>query len=137
MKAKPPRLTLASSVNAWPDTKPLVLTDLFSLAENPERLAWQPFCPGVEIYRLYERTESGSEAALLKYAPGASVPVHRHGGYEHILVLSGSQSDHRGTYAAGSLVVNAPETSHAVTSENGCIVLIVWEKPVVLKEENC
>lgn len=97
-------------------------------------LPWQPFREGVEIYPLYkdESKENGASAALLRYQAGAKVPYHSHGGYEHILVLSGSQSDADGLYPKGSFVINSPNTSHQVSSEEGCVVLIVWEKPVII-----
>lgn len=104
-------------------------------ADHLEQIPWHPFRPGVEIHRLYGSGQQGPAAALLKYAPGASVPEHDHSGYEHILVLSGVQRDRRGSYEAGTFVVNPPGSSHAVESAQGCIVLIIWEKPVVIKEE--
>ncbi|MBD2189986.1 cupin domain-containing protein [Pseudanabaena mucicola] len=97
-------------------------------------LPWQPFREGVEIYHLYENN-AGSSAALLRYAAGAKVPKHTHLGYEHIFVLAGSQSDAEGTYTKGSVIINAPNTSHQVSSEHGCVVLIVWEKPVIMTNE--
>ncbi|WP_204151314.1 cupin domain-containing protein [Leptolyngbya sp. CCY15150] len=109
---------------------PLVLTDLFHLAETGDRLPWQPFRPGVEIYPLYSDPESSASAALLRYAPGATVPEHIHTGFEHIVVLSGSQGDRHGTYPAGTLVINSPDTQHSVASEDGCIVLVIWQRPV-------
>lgn len=112
----------------------MILTDLFALADQPERLSWEPFRPGVEIHRLYGDGHQGPAAALLKYEPGAGVPNHRHTGYEHIIVLSGAQQDSRGNHGVGTLVINSPETSHDVVSDEGCIVLIIWEKPVVIKE---
>ena len=111
----------------------LVLSDLLSLAAKPEQLDWQPFRPGIEIHRLYQTVTDGPAAALLKYAPGATVPAHDHSGYEHIIVLSGSQQDERGVYPTGTLVINPPGSGHTVTSEAGCIVLIIWEKPVVMR----
>jgi anti-sigma factor ChrR (cupin superfamily) len=78
---------------------------------------------------LYE-DESGASAALLRYQPGARVPLHEHQGYEHVLVLSGEQRDERGRYPQGSFMVNAPGTRHRVISEDGCLVLVVWERPV-------
>jgi anti-sigma factor ChrR (cupin superfamily) len=69
--------------------------------------------------------------ALLRYAAGAEVPVHRHDGYEFIYVLEGEQSDERGSYSAGSFVINEPGVSHAVVSAGGCVVLIHWQRPVV------
>lgn len=89
-----------------------------------------PFRPGVEISQLYRNEASGASAALLRYAPGASVPEHVHEGYEHVLVLEGEQRDHRGSYPAGTLVVNPPGTRHAVSSAQGCIALLIWQSPV-------
>lgn len=119
-------------MESWENSKNenIRLPDLFELAETPEKVPWQPFRPGVEIHWLYGDGQQGPAAALLKYVPGASVPFHTHSGYEHIIVLSGAQQDHQGHYSKGSLVINPPETAHSVTSESGCIVLIIWEKPV-------
>ena len=133
MKAKLPRPTSASSVSGWQGTKPMILSDLFSIAAHPERLSWQPFRPGIEIHRLYGDGQQGPAAALLKYEPGATVPEHDHTGYEHIVVLSGAQRDHQGNHMAGTLVINPPGSSHTVASNEGCIVLIIWERPVVIK----
>ena len=113
----------------------MIFPNLFSLPNHPDALSWKPFRPGVEIHRLYGSGEQGPSAALLKYEPGATVPDHRHTGYEHIIVLSGEQSDHQGTHTAGTLVINPPETHHNIVSESGCIVLIIWEKPVRIQEE--
>lgn len=85
------------------------------------------FRDGVEICRL---VAGEPELALLKYAAGASVPRHLHQGLETILVLEGSQSDEFGHYPAGSLVANPEGSVHSVTSEEGCVVLIQWTKPV-------
>jgi anti-sigma factor ChrR (cupin superfamily) len=110
----------------------LILSNLLTLAEHPDRLPWKPFREGIEIYRLYEDGAQGSSSALLRYQPGATVPQHSHPGYEHIFVLQGSQTDCNGTHAAGTLVINPPKTSHSVASADGCIVLAIWEKPVEL-----
>lgn len=89
--------------------------------------AFEYFREGVEICRL---VPGEPELALLRYQPGASVPRHRHVGMETILVLEGSQSDEYGHYPAGSLVANPQGTIHSVTSEEGCVVLIQWTRPV-------
>ena len=95
-----------------------------------ERRDFVPLRPGVEIAYLYRDEEGGSSAALLRYAPGAKVPRHEHSGHEHILVLDGSQQDERGEYAAGTLIINPPGTAHSVESPNGCLVLIIWSRPI-------
>lgn len=113
----------------------MILPNLFSIAKEPASIAWKPFRPGVEIHRLYGDNKQGASAALLKYEPGASVPEHIHTGYEHIIVLSGAQSDQRGNHTAGTLAINPPGSSHNIVSKSGCIVLIIWEKPVQIKAE--
>jgi anti-sigma factor ChrR (cupin superfamily) len=100
---------------------------------RPENIAQLPFedlRAGVEIHVLHD-TPEGARAAILRYAPGAEVPEHRHDGYEYIYVLAGEQSDERGEYGAGSFVVNEPGMTHRVTSRSGCTVLILWQRPVV------
>jgi anti-sigma factor ChrR (cupin superfamily) len=95
------------------------------------KLDFAPFHDAVTIHRLYEDT-SGAAAAVLKYTAGAAVPRHLHTGYEHILVLDGAQADDEGVYAAGDLVINKPGTIHRVWSEQGCVALLIWERPVKL-----
>lgn len=70
--------------------------------------------------------------ALLRYQPDAAVPRHRHLGLETIVVLEGSQSDERGRYETGAVVLNPEGSEHSVWSEDGCVVLIQWDRPVEL-----
>ena len=110
----------------------LKLAHLFDLVESGRsgELGWEHFRDGIEIHRLYGDGVEGASAALIRFQPGASVPLHEHTGYEHILVLSGSQRDESGTSATGTLVVNAPGTRHRVVSDEGCVVLAIYELPV-------
>lgn len=110
------------------------LTDLFHVSGWQQKLAWKPFKPGVDIYRLYGDGETGPTAALLRFRPGGRVPLHEHTGYEHIFMLSGSQVDENSRAEAGMLLINPPGTSHSILSENGCIVLAIYEKPVKFLE---
>jgi len=75
--------------------------------------------------------KEGHCTALLRYQPGASIPEHYHAGDEHILVLQGSQFDGTTTLSAGTMLYSSRGTSHEITSEHGCIVLAIWEQPVV------
>lgn len=115
----------------------LVLRDLLDGPLPTELGAFVPLWPGVEILPLYGIGEDGRpfdpkrpSAAFLRYAAGARVPEHRHAGYEHIFVLRGSQSDRHGSYPAGTCVMSPPGTTHAVSSEEGCLVLAVWNQSV-------
>jgi anti-sigma factor ChrR (cupin superfamily) len=102
----------------------------FALEALRAQRDFTPFRPGVEIWRLYGDETSGASAAVLRYAPGASVPEHIHQGYEHVLILEGEQCDHRGAYPVGTFIVNLPGTRHAVSSPKGCVALLIWQHPV-------
>ena len=104
--------------------------ELLQRAAQPDLLDWQVLRPGVDFHALYGQPGQGPAAALLRYAPGASVPAHQHGGIEHILVLAGSQRDDNGLYPAGTLLVSPPGSRHAVVSDDGCLVLAIWAGPL-------
>ena len=104
--------------------------NLFHPEEWQACVPWKPFHEGVEIHRLYGDGVTGPTAALLRFSPGGGIAMHEHLGYEHILVLSGSQVDEYGRVSAGELRIHPPGSSHSVTSEGGCIVLAIYEKPV-------
>jgi anti-sigma factor ChrR (cupin superfamily) len=108
----------------------LSIADLWGAQSDWSRFLWEPFREGVQIARLYGDASDGPSMALLRYAPGARVPKHLHRGLEHILVLEGSQRDEGGEHAAGCLLVHGAGTSHSVTSDTGCVVLAIWERPV-------
>jgi anti-sigma factor ChrR (cupin superfamily) len=111
--------------------EPLVLADLEELAAHPERLSWEPFRPGIGAHWIRRSEDGGLASALLRYAPGTSLARHRHTGVEHIFVLAGEQRDEQGRHAKGTLLMNPPGSAHSVSSPTGCIVLVIWEKPVV------
>ena len=113
----------------------MIHVDLLTRALDPAESAWKPFRPGVERLDLHT-TPEGPAAALLRYAPGASVPPHRHPGLETVLILRGSQEDHRGRHLAGTLVINPPGSAHHVKSPEGCVVLVHWQLPVEFLAED-
>jgi len=114
---------------------PIVLKDALTNIDALEKtFDWKPFRPGVEIARIYNSPDNGPSAAFLKYQAGASVPLHMHGGYEHIFILQGTQVDRSGEHGPGTVVINPPGSSHTVTSPNGCIVMIIWDKPVIIAQ---
>lgn len=93
-------------------------------------LAFEPFREGIEIHHLERGSDGEPSVALLRYAPGASAPLHVHDGLETILVLEGAQSDQNGTYEKGDWVVNPVGSRHTVWSDSGCVILIQWDRPV-------
>jgi anti-sigma factor ChrR (cupin superfamily) len=108
----------------------IVWRDLLSLDPDATELPWQVLREGVDILPIHGDAEQGCSSALLRYQPGAHVPQHMHSGHEHILVLRGSQADQHGIYRQGTFLINMPGGCHRVVSEEGCLVLAIWEAPV-------
>jgi anti-sigma factor ChrR (cupin superfamily) len=110
------------------------MTPQLVLDLDPEALArrsgYEPLRPGVDVLWLYKEDAGVSSCAILRYQPGSEVPAHEHQGFEHVYVLAGEQSDERGQYRTGSFVINPPGSTHRVWSSEGCLVLIVWQRPV-------
>lgn len=69
-------------------------TDTSHLTIEAAEGEWQPFMEGVEMKVL--REHEGTLTYLLRMAPGASMPAHRHDADEECLVLSGRV--HLGTH---------------------------------------
>lgn len=120
-----------TETTADPIAQPIVMTDIMDMAARADTLDWQAFRDGVELFQIYGvMGADGPSACLLRFQPGAKVPRHAHTGYEHIIVLAGGQTDDRGTYEAGTVLISPPGTDHAIVSEHGCIVLAIYQAPV-------
>ncbi|MGB8354563.1 MAG: cupin domain-containing protein [Chthoniobacteraceae bacterium] len=113
---------------------PFIIKNIFNLAERQDELEWEHFRKDVDIHWIYQDGETGPAAALMRFQPGGRVSLHHHEGFEHIIVLSGSQTDENGHLEAGSLMVHTPGTSHSIYSEEGCLVLAIYEKRVSFGE---
>lgn len=94
-----------------------------SLYVDPARVGWVARRPGVDWKVLWE--EGQRRAVLMRLAPGATIPRHRHLGDEHIWVLEGSVSDDTGTCAAGTYARRPPGCVHTVHSRDGALVLAI------------
>ncbi|MBI4637372.1 MAG: cupin domain-containing protein [Candidatus Rokubacteria bacterium] len=88
---------------------------------------WQERRPGVHWKVLWE--EGDRKAVLVRYAPGATIPRHRHLGDEQIFVLEGTVSDDTGTCSAGNYARRPAGCVHTVTSRTGALVLAVMSGP--------
>ncbi len=91
---------------------------------------WHILSPGVR-YCSIPVQDSTHEAVLMRLAPGARTPRHRHGGVEMTLVLQGGYHDEYGAYDAGDLVIADETTEHQpVATEEGCMCVSVTSAPV-------
>ena len=85
--------------------------------------------PGIEAKTLMENKETGLATLLMRWAPGARLPLHEHVEVEQTYVISGSFSDHMGTCRAGDYVWRPPGSRHRAWSANGCLLLAIFLKP--------
>jgi len=100
-------------------------------------IAFEAYQPGLRqrvlIHPLFDNTKddpTGSDAALIRYLPGAFTPRHLHMGYEMVFVLAGDYVENDVSFAPGALIVRAPGTTHEMRSQNGCTILAVRDVPV-------
>lgn len=93
--------------------------DLERFAQGP----WRKAYPGVRMKRLW-----GRHMFLLDCDPGATVPEHKHGMFEHTLILSGDVTTDEGDFGPGDYFGMAPGTVHAPWgTKTGCRVLIQYD----------
>lgn len=117
---------LALERNAAPAERPSIILDTGISRES----AWEELCEGVYIMSLFEGPPGNYKAALVRFRPGSSIPLHVHMGDEHGYILSGCQEDEYGSYETGGYVYNPIGTSHRVWSEEGCLALVHWRGPM-------
>ena len=90
-----------------------------------------------QVYKGFKeftpKVSDENELKLIKMDPGASVPLHSHGGQEYILVLSGSFCDEYGNYNKGDMQINDQKIKHTpiACKDEGCICLTITEKDVI------
>ena len=106
------------------------LAALASRYVDVESLPWTPTrFKGVEMKVLMEDKETGLSTALVRFAPGATLPDHEHVDLEQSFVLEGSLEDHEGVATAGNYVWRPAGSRHDAHAPNGCLTLSFFLKP--------
>ncbi|MDQ2696827.1 MAG: cupin domain-containing protein [Pseudomonadota bacterium] len=100
-------------------------------------IEFQEYQPGLRknvlIHLLFDNTKhdpKGSDAALIRYLPGAFTPRHLHMGYEMVFVLDGEYVENDVLHPPGTLIIRAPGTTHEMKSATGCTILAMRDVPV-------
>ncbi len=119
-----------------PDADQADLGRLDSCFVVPDELPWRRTrYPGIEIKVLVEDRETGLWTALLRWAPGAQLPLHEHVDIEQTYVLEGSFEDHEGVCRAGEFVWRPAGSRHEAWSQEGALILAMLLKPNRFLEE--
>ena len=105
-----------------------------SVYVKPQELAWEPTqFDGISIKVLYEDKVKGEMTCLLKWEPGATLPMHKHSEIEQTYIIEGSFYDHDGICRAGEFVWRRVGSFHETHSDEGAIILAVYRKPNVFQ----
>ena len=106
---------------------------LAALASRYVDVASLPWTPtrfkGVDMKLLMEDKETGLSTALVRFAPGATLPDHEHVELEQTFVLEGSLEDHEGAATVGNYVWRPAGSRHDAHAPNGCLALSFFLKP--------
>ena len=96
-----------------------------------DKIKWRQVFKGFNEFTT--KIHGDDELKLIKMDPGASVPLHSHGGKEYILVLEGSFCDEYGKYSRGDIQINDKKIKHTpiACQNDGCICLTITEKDVI------
>lgn len=90
-------------------------------------MAWESSAHDGVSQKILERVidpEKGRETALLKLAPGASLPPETLTGRTEIFVIDGTCSDGHDTYGRRTFVRNPAGTAFTLSSADGCELYI-------------
>jgi quercetin dioxygenase-like cupin family protein len=105
-----------------------------SVYVKPQEIAWEPTqFEGISIKVLYEDKAKGEMTCLLKWEPGATLPMHKHREIEQTFVIEGSFYDHDGICRAGEFVWRRVGSFHETHSDEGAVILAVYRKPNVFQ----
>lgn len=106
---------------------------LAALASRYVDIASLPWTPtrfkGVEMKVLMEDKETGLSTALVRFAPGATLPDHEHVELEQTFVLEGSLHDQEGVATVGNYVWRPAGSRHDAHAPDGCLALSFFLKP--------
>lgn len=126
-------LVWASSLEPPTELRSRVLAAIEQPLDAPIRIlrsgqdSWleTPF-PGVLAKALYQDPATRNVTQLIRLAPGAHYPPHRHFADEQCYVIEGDLRIGEDVFGAGDFTVAASGTDHGgVSSRNGCLLLIV------------
>lgn len=87
---------------------------------------WEEVAPGISCKLLATDTERGRVSMLVRLAPGADYPPHRHAGVEELHLLDGElMIDDRKLYPGDYNRAEPGSTDSRVWSETGCTCVLI------------
>jgi quercetin dioxygenase-like cupin family protein len=100
---------------------------------RPVEPEWEEAAPGISVKLLATDPESDRVSMLVRLAPGAAYPPHRHAGVEELYLLHGElMIDERKLYPGDYNRAEANTVDHRVWSETGCTCVLLTSTRDVL-----
>jgi anti-sigma factor ChrR (cupin superfamily) len=95
---------------------------------------WEEAAPGLSYKVLAADTENDRVSLLVRLAPGAHYPAHRHGGVEELYLLHGElMIDDKRLYPGDYNRAEAGSADQRVWSETGCTCVLLTSTRDVLR----
>jgi quercetin dioxygenase-like cupin family protein len=105
-------------------------TEAAQVAIAPEGGKWRPFGPGVEIKVLHK--QEGVMSYLLRMAPGAELPNHRHPHDEECVVVQGMVQMGELSMGPGGYLMERAGTLHPpLRTADGAVIFLRGAAPKV------
>ena len=106
------------------------LAPLASRFVNVDGLPWEPSqFPGLACNTLLIEPDTGLLTALVRMAPGSTLPDHQHVQIEQTYVIDGSLVDEDGAVGTGQFVWRPAGSRHAAHAPEGALILGIFIKP--------
>ncbi len=107
------------------------------VARAPSPVRWRFVIPGVRAVDL-DVGAAGDTVRLIAFKGGVTIPLHDHGGPEHIVVFTGALEEAGARFQRGDISVRDPGERHEqrVAPGEPCIALVVNEgalQPLTLR----
>jgi anti-sigma factor ChrR (cupin superfamily) len=103
----------------------------------PQRRAepeWEEAAPGISCKLLATDTEKDRVSMLVRLAPGAAYPPHRHAGVEELHLLHGElMVDDKKLYPGDYIRAEAGSADNRVWSETGCTCVLLTSTRDVIR----
>ena len=102
---------------------------------RPSEMEWQKTrFPGCEAKTLLFDRTTGLMTALMRFAPGATLPDHEHVNIEQTYVLEGSLVDKEGPATGieankGEFIWREPGSRHSAWTPEGGLMLAIFQVP--------
>jgi quercetin dioxygenase-like cupin family protein len=112
------------------DTGKPLISLVSQLANKPE---WEDPAPGISYQLLATDTENECVSMLVRLAPGADYPRHRHVGVEELYLLHGELMIDAKKVSPGDYVrAEAGTVDHRVWTDTGCTCVLITSTGDVL-----